>query len=136
MRADGPPGRGTLYWFNEEEFGEALDESLASDHLAGRLVRGQRALVIQAPEGVNRFAVLARGSLNGSVSWVAEWGGGDQLLVGLEPETTLLEAERLIAALQERGFKCDHRTVGEVLSAGQFRRVTKSLETVGDGANA
>jgi hypothetical protein len=121
LRSDGPPGRGTHYWFNEEEFGEALEASLESGWSKGQLLVDQRILRISAPEDADLFSVLGRTDLNGTISWVAEMGGGREFLIGMAEGTPLRALEQLATALQRASVECVRLRVGELMGPADLQ---------------
>ena len=126
--ADGTPVRGTQFWFNEQ-YGDALDEALADERPAGQLLAAQRVLSV-APKGEegDPYAVLGRPDLNGAISWVAEWGGDGEVLVGMAPETPKRMVDQIVRALREADLKCTQRRVGELMSGDLFRREATAID--------
>jgi hypothetical protein len=125
--SDPKPVRGTLFWFNEAH-AEALEAALVDDRPAGLLAEDQRVLAIEAPQDSDPYPVLGRGDLNGMVSWVAEWGGDGELLVGMTPGTSKLAADQLVRALRDAGVGCVQRRVGELNDATTLRKHAVALQ--------
>lgn len=133
--SDPKPVRGTLFWF-AEEYAEELDEALTEDRPPGQLSTEQRVLAIEAPNGVDPYRVLGRNDLNGLISWVAEWGGDGELLIGMAQGTALLAVEQLIGALRESDIVCVQRRMGEIMDGAGLRRLAigkaeSAEETIG-----
>jgi hypothetical protein len=126
--ADGHPVRGTQFWFNEE-YGEVLDEALADERPAGQLLSEQRVLsVAPKDEEGDPYAILGRPDLNGAISWVAEWGGDGEVLVGMVLDTPKRVVDQLVRALRAADLRCKQRRVGELTSGDAFRRDTTAVE--------
>lgn len=126
---DGQPKRGTLFWFNEEDFGEALEQALADERPPGQLLENQRVLTI-APKGdeADPYSVLGRSDLNGAISWVVEWGGDGEVLVGMVHGTPKRVVDQLVAALRNAKLKCKQRRVGELMDGEAFRREVAAVD--------
>lgn len=129
LLADDPnPGRGTHYWFNETDHAEALEAALEDARPAGQLASEQRLLAVSAPEGADPYTVLGRGDLNGAISWIAEWGGDGELLIGMAKGTPLRLAQQLVAALGEQNIKSVQRRVGELMTGDDLRRFVTAVD--------
>jgi hypothetical protein len=128
LLSDGSPGRGTHYWFNEDEFGEALEAALESGRPKGQLLANQRILRISAPEDADLFSVLGRTDLNGTISWVAEMGGGREFLIGMAEGAPLRALEQLATALQRVSVECVRLQVGELMSPAELQSTDIAID--------
>jgi hypothetical protein len=123
------PARGTMFWFNQD-FAEALEQSLSDSRPPGQMAPEQRTFQISSPEDVDLYGVLRRTDLNGTISWAVEWGGDGEWLVALLPGTEKDAAERFVGVLRSAGVACRQRRVGQILTADQLRRMIDSVEYV------
>jgi hypothetical protein len=131
LKADsegGEPVRGTLFRFNEDEFGDALDEVLADDRPPGQLLGEQRVLTVEATDEADPYSVLGRGDLNGAISWVVEWGGDGELVVGMVQGSPKRVVDQLVRALRDAKMKCKQRRIGELMSGDDLRRRVTAIE--------
>lgn len=127
--ADGEPVRGTQFWFNEEDYGDALDQVLVDERPPGQLHTNQRVLSV-SPKGeeADPYTVLGRPDLNGAVSWVVEWGGDGEVLIGMVLDTPKRTVDQLVRALRAAGIGCEQRRVGELMTGDLFRRETVAVD--------
>jgi hypothetical protein len=123
------PVRGTLFWFNDVH-AEELESALADNQPAGQITTEQRILTVAAPEDADPYLVLGRADLNGAVSWVVEWGGDGELLVGMLLGTPKLTVDRLVRALRNANISCVQRRVGELMDGQGLRRLTIGVSDV------
>jgi hypothetical protein len=121
------PTRGTLFRFNDA-FSEVLEESLADSRPTGQMAYEQRTLQIMSPESVDLYRLLGRAELNGMISWAAEWGGDGEWLLTMLPGTEKDAVDRLVGVLRSAGIRCQQRRVGQILSAGQLRRLIGGVD--------
>jgi hypothetical protein len=121
------PVRGTLFWFNED-FAEALEQALSDNRPPGQMVYEQRTLQIESPEDVDLYGLLGRSDLNGTISWVVEWGGDGEWLVALQLGIEQSAAARFKDVLRQAGVKCKERRVGQISTADQLRRLIDSVK--------
>jgi hypothetical protein len=122
-----PPTRGTMYSLAPGARA-ALEEALAGGASPGRLIPGQRTLIVQGTgDIVALHRVLARTDLSAPVAWAAEIDGAGGTLLGMTQQASSLQVQRLRVAIERAGLVCTQGLVGDVLEADDVRRRAQAL---------
>lgn len=117
-----PPTRGTEYTLTPEgsaALDRVLELSLDERQEAGRLVEHQHLLIVSGPELVRFNEVVADPALSSAVAW-ATWIGASWLLA-MAPESDRYARDKLAAALERRGYRCERAMVEDLVSGNRLR---------------
>jgi hypothetical protein len=122
----GPPTRGTQYRLTHEArlALEQLDGALAGEEEIGRLVEGQRLLIVRGEELADIEKTVADPALSSAISWATWLGGG--WLIAMQPDSDGHAWRRLATVLEGSGYKCERGRVDELQAARQLRRQSTS----------
>jgi hypothetical protein len=114
------PVQGTQYWLHPDRRHE-FEAALETAQLPGLLVEGQRILEIAAVDLGAIYEVLERVELSAPIAWLIELDGSNRRLLGLHGDTSMLQAQRLQAALQAAGIECRPGRVGARIDGRTLR---------------
>jgi hypothetical protein len=104
--------KGTKLWLNPQ-YDTDVDSALAREEPPlGFLAEGQRVLEVSSPAKGRTYQVLRRADLVAPVRWAVELDGSERLLLVLSRHATVLQAERLQAALEAAGATCRAGRIG------------------------
>jgi len=113
----GKPERGTLYALSPEAQ-QQLEEIHSEAPQPGRIVQGQRLIVVEAPDAPTGVQEVFAGPDAQFIEWAAETGAGGWLVALTSEES--YPAQRLRMALEAAGAKSREVLAGNVISGEEL----------------